>query len=211
MEGVHALAQATKNQERSVDGPVRAAVRDRPRSRSPRGARPRGGGRTGRARGRPTGWGRPLGRSAPRARPAGRASQSRTAVSATRRARRWASLLISSKVGDEGKLHLAEPARARAKLGGVHARTVALARARPAVAVAAEGGGVAAAHAVALTLDEVFIRDRWIPEAGDERERGRLGGSRRREVGDLDGGLARQLLHTLLRPRGRVAPRTDVP
>src|SRR4029079_6256380 len=96
-------------------------------------------------------------RSAPRVHVPWRASQRRTAVSATRRASRSASSFIASKGRHTGGVHPRQPHVLAAPPRRVHAGTVVLPRAGAAVAVAVEGHGVAAAHAVALAADEVFV------------------------------------------------------
>ena len=95
--------------------------------------------------------------SAQRARPRRGRGQSRTAVSRTSPARRRASSLIASNGRHHRQLgHLGQPVLLRADSPGSRTGSTSGA-AHTAVAVAVQGGGVAAAHAVTLAHDQVFV------------------------------------------------------
>src|SRR5438067_6915079 len=94
-----------------------------------------------------------------------------------------------------------------ADLRGVDARTVGLPRAYPAVAVAVERRRVGAANAITFTLDEVFVGDRWVSEAGDQRK---FGCRCWEWFGDSTGGgqLLHEALHVWRVRRDHLAPRS---
>jgi len=169
------------------------APRGHARPRSPRAAHRPGAAAIAPRSGPPRGWDPQSDDLGRRARSAWRAGQSRTAVSATRRASRSASSLIASKGFHHRQLDLGQTHALVADLRGIDARAVGLTRADPAVAITVERGRVGAAYAIAFALDEVFVGDRWVSEAGDQRKFGCRGWE---WFGDSTGGG--QLLHEAL-------------